>query len=397
MFQKISLFIFSVISAFASFAQIAVKADTVYTMATAPIVNGVVLIKNGKIENVGANLSVPSGYTVYSAKTVTPGLIDVRSSVGLSGSYNIPADQDQLEKSSPIQPELRAIDAYNPEDKLVEYLRSNGITTLHTGHGVGSLASGQTMVVKTKKGLVDDVMVDPLVMVAMTLGPSVSANYPSPGNRSKQMAMLRTELLKAQGQAKANAKDTTKGVELKQQIFQQLLSGEVKALILANTSAEIMSAIRLAKEFNLKLVIEGGAEAYRLIDQIKASKAELIVHATMARAGGETINMTMENAAILHRAGIPVSIESGFESYVPKSRVILFEAAIAMVHGLPFHEALKAITINPAKLLGIDNRVGTIEKGKDADVVLFNGDPFEYSTKVCIVIIDGKVEVNQCK
>jgi imidazolonepropionase-like amidohydrolase len=324
-------------------------------------------------------------------------LIDVRSSVGLSGAYNIPADQDQLEKSSPIQPELRAIDAYNPEDKLVEFLRSNGITTLHTGHGVGSLASGQTMIVKTKKGLVDDVLVDPLAMVAMTLGPSVSANFPSPGNRSKQMAMLRTELLKAQSQAKSNAKDTTKGVELRQQIFQQLLSGEVKALILANTSGEIMSAIRLAKEFNLKLVIEGGAEAYRLIPQIKASKAELIVHATMSRAGGETINMTMENAAILYRSGIPVSIESGFEAYVPKSRVVLFEAAIAMVHGLPFQEALKAITINPAKLLGIDNRVGTIEKGKDADLVLFNGDPFEYATKPCIVIIDGKVEVNQCK
>ena len=397
MFQKISLFIIFIISCFASLAQIAVKADTVYTMAGAPIANGVVLIKNGKIENVGINLPVPSGYTVHTAKIVTPGLIDVRSSVGLSGAYNIPADQDQLEKSSPIQPELRAIDAYNPEDKLVGFLRSNGITTLHTGHGVGSLASGQTMIVKTKRGLVDDVLVDPVAMVAMTLGPSVSANFPSPGNRSKQMAMLRTELLKAQGQAKSNAKDTTKGVELRQQIFQQLLSGEVKALILANTSGEIMSAIRLAKEFNLKLVIEGGAEAYRLIPQIKASKAELIVHATMSRAGGETINMTMENAAILYRAGIPVSIESGFEAYVPKSRVVLFEAAIAMVHGLPFQEALKAITINPAKLLGIDNRVGTIEKGKDADLVLFNGDPFEYSTKPCIVIIDGKVEVNQCK
>ena len=105
MFQKISLFIIFIISCFASLAQIAVKADTVYTMAGAPIANGVVLIKNGKIENVGINLPVPSGYTVHTAKIVTPGLIDVRSSVGLSGAYNIPADQDQLEKSSPIQPE----------------------------------------------------------------------------------------------------------------------------------------------------------------------------------------------------------------------------------------------------------------------------------------------------
>jgi imidazolonepropionase-like amidohydrolase len=196
----------------------------------------------------------------------------------------------------------------------------------------------------------------------------------------------------------AMKKDTVKTVtDLKQQMLQLLLKREVKALIEANTSVDIMSAIRLAKEFNLKLVIEGAAEAYRLIDQIKSSNAEIIVHATMERAGGETQNITMENAAILTKAGIPVSIESGYEGYVPKTRIVLFEAAIAMVHGLPYEEALKAITINPARLLGLDKKIGSLEKGKDADLVLFNGDPFEYVTKPCIVIIDGKVEVNQCK
>src|ERR1700741_4377316 len=131
-------------------AQIAVKADTIFTMAGRPIVSGVILIRDGKIESVGAGLAIPSGYTVYSAKVVTPGLIDARSVVGFSGAYNVPSDQDQIEKSSPVQPELRAIDAYNPEDKLVDYVRRNGITTLHTGHGLGALFSGQTMVVKTK-------------------------------------------------------------------------------------------------------------------------------------------------------------------------------------------------------------------------------------------------------
>jgi imidazolonepropionase-like amidohydrolase len=180
-------------------------------------------------------------------------------------------------------------------------------------------------------------------------------------------------------------------------MLQQLLKGEVKAMIEANTAVDIMSAIRLAKEFNLRLVIEGGAEAYRLIDQIKAAHAEVIVHATMARPGGEMLNMTMENAAILTKAGIPVSIESGFEGYVPKTRVVLFEAAIAMANGLPYEEALKAITINPATLLGLEKQIGSLEKGKDADLVLFNGDPFEYTTKPCMVIIDGKVEVkDQC-
>ncbi|MBC7757854.1 MAG: amidohydrolase family protein, partial [Phormidesmis sp. FL-bin-119] len=119
--------------------------------------------------------------------------------------------------------------------------------------------------------------------------------------------------------------------------------------------------------------------------------------ATMARNGGDMVNMNRESAAILTAAGIPVSIESGFEAYVPKTRIILFEAGQAMAHGLSFDEALKTITLNPARLLGIENRVGSIEKGKDADLVLYNGDPFEYLTKVCVVIIDGVVVKEECK
>ncbi|MGZ8538299.1 MAG: amidohydrolase family protein [Flavisolibacter sp.] len=390
-----SIICFSVI---VTAAQIAIKADTIHTMAGQKIINGVVLVKDGKIEAVGTGIAIPSNYQVYTTKVVTPGLIDVRSTVGFSGAMNTPADQNQLEKSSPLQPDLRAIDAYDPEDKLVDHLKKNGITTMHTGHGLGALVSGQTMIVKTRKGLTDEVTVKPLSMLAMTIGPGVSGNYASPGTKSKQIAMLRTELLKTQAAMKTASKDSTKPLDLRQQIIEKLLKGEIKGLISANTAVDIMSAIRLSKEFKFKLVIEGAAEAYRLIDQIKAAKAEVIVHATMARMGTETLHMTMENAAILSRAGIPVSIESGFEGYVPKTRVVLFEAAIAMTNGLPYDEALRAITINPAKLLGIDKQVGSLEKGKDADLVLFNGDPFEYTTKVCMVIINGKIEFeNDCK
>ncbi len=386
-----SILLFSAIAS----AQIAVKADTIYTMSGSPVANGIILIKDGKIEAVGQNLTIPSNYKTYNAKIVTPGFVDARSSIGLSGAYNIPSDQDQIEKSGPFQPELRAIDAYNPEDKLIDFVLRNGTTTIHTGHGIGALASGQTMIVKTKKGLTDDVTIKPVAMVAMTIGPSVSSNFQSPGTKSKQIAMLRAELLKAQQAMKASQKDTSKAVELRQLTLQQLLRGELKALISANTAVEIMSAIRLAKEFNLKLVIEGAAEGYRLIEQIKASKAEVIVHPTMARAGGPMLNMTMENASILTKAGIPVSIESGFEGYVPKTRIILYEAAVALRNGLSYADALRTITMIPAKLLGIDNRVGSIEKGKDADLVLFNGDPFEYTTKACVVIVDGKVEIEE--
>ncbi len=383
-------------------AQLAVKADIIYTVSGAPIRNGVILVKNGKIESVGtaSAITIPQGYKIYEAKTVTPGLIDARTLVGISGSLNIPTDQDQLEKSGPIQPDLRAIDAYNPEEPLVKVLREFGITTIHTGHGIGALVSGQTMIAKTKPGTVESVTLQPLCMLAMTIGPSVSGNYPSPGTRAKQMAMIRTELLKTQQYVKKlSDKDTSKrpAADLKLDMLAKLLKGEIKALITANGSDDIMNAIRLAKEFNLKLVIDGAGEAYRLIDEIKAAKAEVILHPTMARNGGDMKNMTRESAAILTAAGIPVSIESGYESYVPKTRVILFEAALAATYGLSFDEALKTITLNPAKLLGIENRVGSIEKGKDADLVLFNGDPFEYLTKVCTVIIDGEVQSEKCK
>ena len=375
-------------------AQIAIKAETIHTVSGKTLKNGVVLVKNGKIENVGIGLSIPSGYKVYETSVLTPGLIDARSLVGISGAMNIPTDQDQLDKTRPIQPELRAIDAYNPDEMLVKVIRDYGVTTIHTGHGVGALVSGQTMIAKTKPGTVESVTIQPLSMLAMTLGSSVGRNFTSPGTSAKQISMIRTELMKAQAyQKKQGDKDVSKrpAADLKMDVLLKLLKGEIKALITVNSSKDIMSAIRLAKEFNLKLVLNGAAEAYRLIPQIKDAKAEIILHATMARNGGDMVNMTTESAAILTAAGIPVSIESGYEAYVPKTRIVLFEAGQAMVNGLSFDDALKSITMNPAKLLGIDNRVGSIEKGKDADLVLFDGDPFEYLTKVKMVFIDGVV------
>jgi imidazolonepropionase-like amidohydrolase len=381
-------------------AQVAIKAETVYTVSGSPIRNGVVLVKNGKIENVGTGLAIPSGYKVYEAKVVTPGFVDARTLVGISGALNIPTDQDQLEKSNPIQPDLRAIDAYNPDESLVKVVRDYGVTTIHTGHGIGALVSGQTMIAKTRAGTVETVTIDPLCMLAMTFGPSVESNFTSPGTSAKQVAMIRTELIKAQSyQKKQLDKDTSKrpATDLKMDVLVKLLKGEIKALITANSSTDIMSAIRLAKEFNLRLVIDGAAEAYRLIPQVQAAKAEIILHATMARNSGDMVNMNRQSAAILTAAGIPVSIESGYEAYVPKTRVILFEAGQAMVHGLSFDDALKTITLNPSKLLGIEKRVGSIEKGKDADLVLFNGDPFEYLTKVCGVFIEGVAVKEGCE
>lgn len=384
-----------------STAQIAVKGETIYTVSGDPIKNGVILIEKGKITKVGeaSKVKIPNNFKIYEGKVITPGLIDAHATVGFSGIYNKPEDQMQLEKSSPIQPELRAIDAYNPREELVSYLNTKGVTTVHTGHGPGAVISGQTFIAKTHGETVDEAKIDDATMLAITIGPSVRSNFKSPGTSAKEIAMLRTELLKAQEYQKkmVNAeKGKQPSRNLKMEALVELLEGKTKALVTVNSANLIMTSIRLANEFNLKLVIDGGAESYLLIDEIKKSKAEIILHPTKARSYSDMKNMSWETASKLTDAGIPVAIQSGYESYVPKTRVILYEAAIAVANGLSFNDGLKSITINAAKIIGQENRIGSIEKGKDADIVIFDGDPFEYLTHVCLVITDGQVTHQEC-
>lgn len=376
-------------------AQVAIRGATVYTMAGTAISDGVVLIRDGRIERVGdaSTVDVPAEYEVLEAAVVTPGLIDAHSVVGLAGIYNEEHDQDQLDTSDPIQPALRAVDAYNPREDLVEWLRDLGVTTIHTGHGPGALISGQTMVVKTHGTTIDDVLVDSAAMVAMTLGEGVERNFEKPGTRAKSVAMLREALLDAQAYAGTDDGDRDLGKE----VLAAALRREIPMLITAQRATEIMSALRLADEFGLDLVLDGGAEAYLLIDEIRDAGVPVILHPTMVRAGGETENVTFETAARLREAGIPVALQSGFEGYVPKTRVVLFEAALAAANGLTFEEALATITIDAARILGVDDRVGSLREGNDGDVVLFDGDPFEYTSHVCGVVIGGDVVSRECK
>ncbi|MEP6574524.1 MAG: amidohydrolase family protein [Gemmatimonadota bacterium] len=384
-------------------AQLAVRGETVYTMAGAPITDGVVVIgKDGHIERVGpaASTTIPAGYKLLRAKVVTPGLIDAHSVVGLAGMLNYAHDQDELDTSDPIQPQLRAFDAYNARERLIEWVRSFGVTTLHTGHGPGALMSGQTMVVKTRGNDVAEAMVDSVTMVAMTLGSDVSRNFKSPGTKAKEVAMLRAEFIKAREyRAKLkNAKpEEPPARDLALEAVVQVLDRKVPALITAQSVTEIMDALRLQKEFGFRLVLDGAAESYLLIDQIKAAGVPIILHPTMVRLEDETANATIETAKLLHAAGIPVALQSGFESYVPKTRVVLFEAAMAASNGLPKEAALATITSDAAKIIGQERRIGSLEAGKDGDLALFDGDPFEWTTHVCTVIIEGVVVSDSCK
>ncbi len=256
---------------------LAVKGETVYTMTGGPIRDGVVIVRDGKIDRVGpaASTPIPAGMKTLTAKVVTPGLIDAHSTVGLSGALNQVHDQDQLERSAPVQPELRAIDAYNAKDPLVGWLRSFGVTTIHTGHGPGALISGQTMVVKTTGETVETDMVKVAAMVAASLGEDGRADAgKSPGSRAKMIAMLRAEFIKAKEYGEKTAK-AERGKEpardLRLEVMGKVLSGEMPLMVTVNKANDILAALRLGKEFGLKIVLDGAAEAPLVLAEIKAS------------------------------------------------------------------------------------------------------------------------------
>jgi imidazolonepropionase-like amidohydrolase len=385
-------------------AQVAIYGEKIYTASSAPIEDGIILIRDGKIAAAGSadSIKVPEGYEILKAKIVTPGLIDAHCTVGLSGILNVDQDQDQLERSAPIQPQLRALDAYNAHEELVSWVRSFGVTTIHTGHAPGELISGQTLVVKTAGNTVDAAKLVETRAVAATLA-SVARKKgdKSPGTRGKMMSMLRAQLIEAQeyqrqhDAADADEQKDSPARDLRLETLAKVLSSELPMMITAHKAQDISNALRLADEFGFKLWLDGGAEAYLLVDQIKAANVPVIIHPTMARPVGDLENLSFETAAKLVQAGVPLALQAGYEAYVPKTRVVLFEAAMAAANGLSFEQALSTITIDAAKILGIDQRVGSLEVGKDGDVALFDGDPFQYTTHCIGVVIDGKVVSRQ--
>ena len=383
---------------------IAVRGERIYPVTGDPIDDGVVLVRDGKIRRIGpaSRVRIPNGVAVIDAAVVTPGLVDARSTVGLSGVYGGNAgqvrDQDQLELSSPMQPELRPQDAYNAADPLIAYVRSFGVTTMHTGHGPGAVVSGQTMIVKTIGETVDDVLIRTPVGVAMSLGDLPA--FESPGTAAKSASLLRAALIKAREYADKRERDETTARDLASEALVAVLRGDTFAVVTANRSQEIVTALRIAAEFDIDIVIDGGAEAYRVTDQLIARDVPVFLHppsARRVRAPGPMQNGRLDSAALLADAGVRFAIETGFEPYVPKTHVLLFEAALAVGYGLSFDAGLAAVTIEPARLLGIDDRVGSLEPGKDGDLVLFDGDPFEYTSRVCAVVIDGNVVDQACR
>ena len=372
-----------------------VKAGQLYTSGPAgTIENGAVLIRDGKIVQVGpaSDLAVPENAQQLSAAVVLPGLIDSHTVVGVNGGYNEHADQDGFEQSDSAGAEYRVLDSFNPVETLVAYSHALGTTTVHVTPQPTAPIGGSSAVFKTAGKVADRSLLrgDVAMLFNLGLAPKDAFVASGPGTRMATAALIRAELHKARDWGERSA-DKRKP-DLAMQALQKVLNGDILALFTAHREDDIATALRIAREFNLRALINYGTEAYLVTDLLRADEATVVLAPTMQRpTRPEKINSTLESAALLQRAGIPFVFATGYEAYVPKSRVLLWEVGVAIANGLPRDVAIANATIEPARLWGIADRVGSLEAGKDADLVLFDGDPFEYTSHITAVIVDGEV------
>jgi len=390
----------------------AVVADHLYTMDADPQGGpGLVLIRDGKIEDVraGADIKVPKGYQVIHGAYVTPGLIDAYTSTGVSGAYNIPADQDQDESTDPNTADVNVRDSLNPEDLLYQYVNAYGVTTLQVTPGPRNPIAGTAGIFKTAGPNSPFRTVDQLTLklnsaMVFNLGDTPKEVYGSkhkaPVTRMKTAEMIREALLQATqyqerwDKWKLEKSDPAKRptLDTKLAALAGVASGKTPAIFNVYRADDIDTAIRIGTEFHLKYMLASVTEGYLIRDKIRQAGVPCLVGAiTQPFENLQTANATYENAELLQQAGIPIAIMTGYEGYVPKSRVLLFETAIAVANGLGMEPALRAMTISAAKILGIDDKIGSLAKGKDADVVVFDGDPFEYTSHVEQVLVQGAV------
>jgi imidazolonepropionase-like amidohydrolase len=383
-------------------ARYAVLAGRIHT-AKGTITNGVIVVNKGVIEAVAADnalpFPLPADLPVLTAAVVTPGLIDAHTVVPLTGRLNVPADQDMDELSDPNQADLRVLDAFNPNEPLLEFLRAQGVTVIHAVPGRQNVIAGQTGIFRTHGRTVEQTAVRFPAALLVNLGEVPKAAYPNrqPTTRMATASLVRNALTAARNNAARRAaakEDESKRPprNLKLEALELALERKLPVVFSAHRADDLNTALRIAQEFNLRALLDLATEGYLTADTIAAAKVPVVVHPTMQRVGSmETFNSQLNNAAVLADRKVPIALGTGFEGYVPKTRVVRHEAAMAMANGLGFDRALAAITLDAAKLLGIDDRYGSIEPGKAADLVLYDGDPFEHATHVTHTIMDGRV------
>ena len=374
----------------------------VHPMDGPVIQRGYVAFEDGKITAVGPMeelTAVAEGAMDARGGHILPGFIDAHCHLGLFGdSLGFEAD-DGNESTDPCTPQLRAIDGVNPLDRCFQEAREGGVTTVLTGPGSANPIAGQFLALKTDGRWVDEMVVKAPAAMKFALGENPKSVYndrkETPVTRMATAALIREELSKAmeyqdkQDKASEDPDTDMPDYDAKLEALLPVLKGEVPAHFHAHRADDIATAVRLSREFGLKYVIVHGTEGYKISDLLAAEGAAVITGPCLTdRSKPELLGQTLANPALLAKAGVRVAICTDHPEtpiqYLPLC------AAMAVRGGMGEEEALAAITRNPAEIAGIGHRVGTLTPGKDADIVVTQGHPFDWNGKITAVFLEGR-------
>lgn len=388
---------------------IAITNGKVVTVTGETYEKGTVLVENDKIVAVGADVVVPEGAEVIDAEGcwVMPGLIDPHTHIS---NFNEPRTMpsppmDGNEMSGPIQSHVRAFDAVNPFDYAIDVVRKAGFSTVCILPGSGNPIGGTGTVIKLRNvATAEEMEIPGCEQMKFAMGENPKRNYGSerkaPMTRMGLAAITRETLKKAvnySNKLKAAESDPSKAPEwdAKLEALVPVVRGEMRCRFHAHRSDDIMTAIRLAEEFHLDYTIEHCTEGFMIVDALKKRNVPVTIGPHLWGPSKQEIwNMTLENSGILANAGLQVSLtadEGSKTAFLPATIGLLIR------NGLSEADAFKGVTINPAKTLGLENRIGSLEVGKDADIAIFDGYPFSSLSLCCLSMIDGKVVHNTMK
>ena len=378
---------------FAQQNPIAIKGGLIYTAAGNPVANGVLIVQNGKIVKVGdASTSIPSNAQVIDAsgKVIMPGIVDTHSHLG---------GPEGGDNSSALNPDARVLDAVNPTSDGFKKALAGGLTTLNVMPGSGHLMSGQTIYIKMREGnTIEDLL---LVNDRGVYGGMKMANGTNPmrgtagfpGTRSKEAAMDRDLFLKAVDYKKKiekAGKDSSKLPErdLRMEAMLEVLDGRRIVHFHTHKAIDILTCLRLKKEFGFRLVLHHVTEGYKVAKEIADANVPCsIINIDSPGGKAEAIDFWFGNGATLVKQGILVAVHT--DDPITDSRFLIRSAALSVREGMSKEDALKALTINGAKMLDLDKRLGSLETGKDADFIILSGDPFSVYTRVLQTWVEG--------
>ena len=383
---------------------VAITGGNIVTVSGEVIKEGTILVKDGIISELGTGIEVPAGAEVIEAsgKWVVPGLIQSATDIGTGEGYS---DRNSDETSSPNTAQMFITDALNPFDKDIEKATISGVTSAMISPGRSNVIGGQAAVIKMRGKTVEEMVVKNPAGIKFSLGEGPKDTYGAkkqlPTTRMGEAYVVRKALVEAGeylAKQKAYEKKKASGEEaespsrdLAKEPLAALLDGRMTAFFECYRVDDIMTAIRLSDEFKLKTVLVGCSEGYKLAEEIASRNIPVIVGSFgIGPRRMETQHLSLENAGILAAAGVKVAIKSDEVYGVGSLSELPLTAALAAKGGLDMDTALRAITLTPAEIFGVEDRIGSLEKGKDADIAIFSGEPLHYRSIVERVLIDGK-------